>query len=249
VTFTLSGMQTATKKVARAARREIDRVDARWASAASPRAVTVTGEARSSTRRRRRSPAASERADHARAGRPGIPRPDQADPGRAVHAGPTRGPSSGSSGQDNVYKFDGVNVTLPLFGTLSAEPASHDIAQVTVIKGGAKAMDFIRAGGFAIDSVSKSGTSRYAGELSFQLQSHNMSAGSNNGAVALRAEPQLDRRQRRRPVLKDRSSSSVVLPPARTARTASNAYGELPDYESTRNEGFGKLTLTPTSRR
>ncbi len=47
-----------------------------------------------------------------------------------------RGPSSGASGQDNVYKFDGVNVTLPLFGTLSAEPAAHDIAQVNVVKGG-----------------------------------------------------------------------------------------------------------------
>ena len=43
-----------------------------------------------------------------------------------------RGPSGGGSGQDNVYQFDGVNVTLPLFGTLSAEPASHDIDQVTV---------------------------------------------------------------------------------------------------------------------
>ena len=75
----------------------------------------------------------------------------------------TRGPSAGGSGQDNVYKFDGVNVTLPLFGTLSAEPASHDIAQVTVVKGGAKAIDFNRAGGFAIDSVSKSGTSRFTG--------------------------------------------------------------------------------------
>ena len=30
----------------------------------------------------------------------------------------TRGPSAGGSGQDNVYQFDGVNVTLPLFGTL-----------------------------------------------------------------------------------------------------------------------------------
>ncbi len=48
----------------------------------------------------------------------------------------TRGPSAGGSGQDNVYQFDGVNVTMPLFGTLSAEPASHDIAQVTTIKGG-----------------------------------------------------------------------------------------------------------------
>ena len=60
----------------------------------------------------------------------------------------TRGPSAGGSGQDNVYQFDGVNVTLPLFGTLSAEPASHDIAQITVVKGGARAVDFDRSGGF-----------------------------------------------------------------------------------------------------
>ena len=45
----------------------------------------------------------------------------------------TRGPSAGGSGQDNVYQFDGVNVTLPLFGTMSSEPASHDIAQVNVV--------------------------------------------------------------------------------------------------------------------
>ncbi|HOQ61357.1 MAG TPA: carboxypeptidase regulatory-like domain-containing protein, partial [Vicinamibacterales bacterium] len=68
----------------------------------------------------------------------------------------TRGPSAGGSGQDNTYKFDGVNVTLPLFGTLSSDPASHDIAQVTTIKGGAKAVDFERSGGFSVDSVSKS---------------------------------------------------------------------------------------------
>src|SRR4029078_13093905 len=78
-----------------------------------------------------------------------------------------RGPSAGASGQDNVYNFDGVNVTLPLFGTLSAEPTSQDIAQVAVVKGGAKAVDFNRAGGFAIDSVSKSGTDRYSGEVSY----------------------------------------------------------------------------------
>ena len=60
----------------------------------------------------------------------------------------TRGPSAGGSGQDNVYKFDGVNVTLPLFGTLSAEPSSYDIAEVTTITGGAKAIDFDRSGGF-----------------------------------------------------------------------------------------------------
>ena len=88
----------------------------------------------------------------------------------------TRGPSAGGSGQDNTYKFDGVNVTMPLYGTLSAEPASHDIAQVTTIKGGAKAVDFDRSGGFSVDSVSKSGTNRFQGMFSYQFQSDAMSA-------------------------------------------------------------------------
>ena len=100
----------------------------------------------------------------------------------------TRGPSAGGSGQDNVYQFDGVNVTLPLFGTLSAEPASHDIAQVTTIKGGARAVDFDRSGGFTIDSVSKSGTNRFTGEVSYQFQTPGMTADLTSGAQS-RYEP------------------------------------------------------------
>src|SRR5688572_9619173 len=92
-----------------------------------------------------------------------------------------RGPSGGGSGQDNVYNFDGVNVTLPLFGTLSAEPASHDIDQVTVIRGGARAIDFDRAGGFSIDSVSRSGTSEFHGRLSFQLMNKGMVSDQEEG--------------------------------------------------------------------
>ena len=160
----------------------------------------------------------------------------------------TRGPSSGSSGQDNVYKFDGVNVTLPLFGTLSAEPASHDIAEITVVKGGARAVDFIRAGGFAVDSVSKSGTSKYSGEASFQLQSNSMAAELNNGSAS--------RYEKNRywtnlnvggPIVKDRVFffGSYYRPTENRANRA-NAYGDLPKYESTRNEGFGKVTVTPT---
>src|SRR5687768_3912621 len=88
----------------------------------------------------------------------------------------TRGPSAGGSGQDNVYQFDGANVTLPLFGTLASEPASHDIAQVTTIKGGARAIDFDRSGGITIDSASKSGTNRFAGEMAYEYQGDNMVA-------------------------------------------------------------------------
>jgi hypothetical protein len=160
----------------------------------------------------------------------------------------TRGPSAGGSGQDNVYQFDGANVTLPLFGTLSAEPASHDIAQVTTIKGGARAIDFDRSGGFTIDSVSKSGTNRYAGELSYQFQNNAMAADLKTGT--------LSRYEQDRTWLTANVGGPILQKklffyasyyrPERSRDNRANLYGELPKYTSTRNEGFGKLTFTPT---
>jgi hypothetical protein len=159
-----------------------------------------------------------------------------------------RGPSAGGSGQDNVYLFDGVNVTLPQYGTLSAEPASHDIAQVTTTKGGARAVDFNRAGGFSIDSVSKSGTSQYHGELSYQLQTKGMAAELTSGAES-RYEQDRDwlNASLGGPILKDRLYFfGSYYRPTKSRSNAANLYGELPGYDYTRNEGFGKLTFTPT---
>jgi hypothetical protein len=159
-----------------------------------------------------------------------------------------RGPSAGGSGQDNVYLFDGVNVTTPQYGTLSAEPAAHDIDQVTIVKGGARAVDFNRAGGFAIDSVSKSGTSRYHGELSYQLQTKGMSKELTSGAQS-RYEQDRDwlNGSLGGPILKDRLYFfGSYYRPTRSRSNAANLYGELPGYDYTRNEGFGKLTFTPT---
>jgi hypothetical protein len=170
-------------------------------------------------------------------------------PGVQLTQDQTRGPSAGGSGQDNVYQFDGVNVTLPLFGTLSAEPASHDIAQVTTIRGGARAIDFDRSGGFSIDTVSKSGTSRFSGTASFQLQNNAMAADVESGSPSRYEE--------------DRSwitlnTGGPILPnrlyfyasyyrPERTRENQANLYGDLPPFDSTRNEGFGKVTFTPIS--
>jgi hypothetical protein len=158
-----------------------------------------------------------------------------------------RGPSGGGSGQDNVYNFDGVNVTLPLFGTLSSEPSSHDIDQVTVIRGGARAVDFDRSGGFSIDSVSKSGTSEFHGRLSYQLM--------NTGMVGEQDEGVQNRFEQDRawltaslggPLLKDRLFFyASYFRPENTRENRANLYGDLPEYDSTRNEGFGKLTFTP----
>jgi len=168
-------------------------------------------------------------------------------PGVQYSQDTVRGPSGGGSGQDNVYQFDGVNVTLPLFGTLSTEPSSHDIAQVTTIKGGARAVDFDRSGGFTIDSVSKSGTSRLIGELSYKLQNDAMSADLKSGQVS-----QFEQKR----TWVTGSLGGQLLPnkaffygsyyrPETSRENRANLYGTLPQFERVRNEYFGKITLTP----
>ena len=160
-----------------------------------------------------------------------------------------RGPSAGGSGQDNVYQFDGVNITLPLYGTLSAEPSSHDIDQVSVLKGGARAVDFNRAGGITIDSVSKSGTNEWAGQLEYKLQNSDFTADQDFAVSSIYDQ---DRDWLTfgigGPVIRDSLFfyGSYYRPTVERANSA-NVYGEVPDYESTRNEYFGKLTFTPTS--
>jgi hypothetical protein len=161
----------------------------------------------------------------------------------------TRGPSAGGSGQDNIYKFDGVNVTMPLYGTLSAEPASHDIAQVTTLKGGAKAVDFDRSGGFSIDSVSKSGTNQYHGMASYQFQSASMSAKLTNGSLSqYQKNSAWVTVNAGGPILRNKIFfyGSYYRPEYDRVNQA-NLYGNLPKYNSTRNEGFGKVTYAPTS--
>ena len=138
-------------------------------------------------------------------------------------------------------------MTLPLFGTLASEPASHDIEQVTSVRGGARAVDFDRSGGFTIDSVSKSGTNRFSGMAQFQFQTPDMSSDLSG--------PTVSRYEQNRswttanlggPILPDKLFFfGSYFRPERSRELQSNAYGELPDFEYERNEGFGKLTFTP----
>ncbi|MBZ0113326.1 MAG: TonB-dependent receptor [Thermoanaerobaculia bacterium] len=161
-----------------------------------------------------------------------------------------RGPSAGGSGQDNVYQFDGVNVNLPLFGTLSSEPSSHDIDQISIVKGGATAIDFNRAGGFTINSVSKSGTNTYHGGLSYQIQTAGMTGDQDTESSS---EFDEDRdwavANFGGPILKDNLFFyTSYYRPTRSRSNSSNAYGSVDDFNDERDELFGKLTFTPTER-
>lgn len=170
-------------------------------------------------------------------------------PGVQYSEDSVRGPSAGGSGQDNTYQFDGVDISLPMFGNLSAEPSSHDIAQVSIVRGGAKAIGFNRSGGFLMNTVSKSGTDEFHGEVSYQTQTAGMTGDRDTGAnpVAFDEDKIWTTLSIGGPIIRDRLFfyTSYYRPEIDRANVA-NAYGSVPDFNSTRDEFFGKLTLSLT---
>lgn len=157
-----------------------------------------------------------------------------------------RGPSAGGSGQDNVYLFDGVNVSLPLFGTLSTEPSSHDIDQVSIIKAGAKAIDFNRSAGFTMNSISKSGTNLFHGQLSYQIQPDSFTSKSKDPNSFADETKDWGTASLGGPILRDQLFFyASYYRPTVSRKNGANLYGDVPDYESTRDEYFGRLSFQP----
>ncbi|MDP1831006.1 MAG: carboxypeptidase regulatory-like domain-containing protein [Geothrix sp.] len=170
-------------------------------------------------------------------------------PGVQYSQDTTRSPSAGGSGQDNVHMFDGVNVNLPLFGTMSAEPSSHDVDQIAISKGGADATGFNRSAGYSINSISKSGTNAFTGELSYQwLPTSLFERRVSPTAAKYEQEQDYTVANVGGPIVKERLFffASYYRPTA-SRKNGTNLYGAAPDYKSTRDEFFGKLTYAPTT--
>ena len=169
-------------------------------------------------------------------------------PGVQYSEDTVRGPSAGGSGQDNAYQFDGVDVSLPLFGTLSAEPSTHDIDQVSIVRGGAKAIGFNRSGGFTINTISKSGTDEFHGEASYQTQTAGMTGDRDSDSVSqFKEDKEWITASLSGPIIKDKLYFyGSYYRPTVTRDNRSNAYGEVPNYKSVRDEYFAKFTFAVT---
>jgi hypothetical protein len=142
-----------------------------------------------------------------------------------------------------------VNVTMPLFGVLNAEPNTRDVAQVNIIRGGATANDFNRAAGFTIDSVSKAGQNRFFGEVSYQLM-HPDFVADQEGVQNLTYDQERSWLTANigGPILQDRLFFyGSYYRPERERENQANLYGELPKYTYERDEYFVKLTATPVA--
>lgn len=166
-------------------------------------------------------------------------------PGVQYSQNSVRGPSAGGSGQDNVYKFDGVNVTLPMFGTLSAEPSSQDVDQFSVERGGARAIGFNRSGGVTVNTNSKSGTNEFKGSVQYKFQTPDMREETEAGIKS-----ELDRSWMTAnvggPVLEDQLFFYGSYYGPRSGRdNKETAYGATKDFSSERDEYYGKFTYAP----
>ena len=173
-------------------------------------------------------------------------------PGVQVTQDAVRGPSAGGNGQDNVYRFDGVDVSLPMFGTLAAEPSSHDVDQVVFVRGGADAVGFNRSGGFSMDSTAKSGTDQFEARAEYVAAPQALT-GSDAASDAQFGAPPPDESWATLagsgPLLPGRlfGYASFYRPIAERSNKAT-AYGPAKDYRNTRNEYYAKLTYAPQDR-
>ncbi|HEX7420391.1 MAG TPA: carboxypeptidase regulatory-like domain-containing protein, partial [Thermoanaerobaculia bacterium] len=248
VTFTLAGMQTVTRR-AEVLLSQTTNADVNMGVAGVSESITVTAEStlvdKTSTSLQS---GLSQQQIQALPLTQNYSDLQKLVPGVQYTQDTVRGPSAGASGQENIYLFDGANITMPLFGVLVVQPNTNDIAQVNVTRGGANAIDFDRAGGFQIDTVSKSGTNKFLGTLGYQGLNHSFVANQTGTQNLLYQNDQSWATANiGGPILQDHLFfyGSYYRPYA-TRANASNVYGSLPQYKDTRNEEFGKLTFTPS---
>ena len=160
-----------------------------------------------------------------------------------------RGPSAGGSGQDNVYRFDGVDVSLPMFGTLSAEPSTHDIEQVTFERGGVAAIGFNRSGGFTMDSTAKSGTDEFAARIEFTAAPKSLvaeSASAEESAATHQTDANWTTIAVGGPLVPTQLFAyGSYYRPAETRANKATAYGPAKDYSNIREEYYAKLSYAP----
>lgn len=167
-------------------------------------------------------------------------------PGVQYSENGTLGPAAGGSGAHNKYGFDGVDVSMPLFGNLASEPSTHDIEMVSMERGGAKAIGFNRSGGFAVNTKSKSGSNEFKGSLDYKLENSNFSASPDKG-VQVENDRSWITASVSGPLIEDRLFfyGSYYRPEVK-GNNKITSYGPAKPFKSVRDEYFAKLTWAPT---
>jgi hypothetical protein len=155
-------------------------------------------------------------------------------------------PNAGGNKQDNVYLYDGSNITNPLFGYLGANFSEMDIQEVNIKRGGISA-EFGRAAGMVTNAITKSGSNQISGSLRFIFEPSSFMAGPKAGtSIVTPYDSNSPALGIGGPFIKDKLFwyVSANLPYSRTSGRINNL-GQVPDAKTTSREFFGKITANP----
>lgn len=154
-------------------------------------------------------------------------------------------PNAGGNKQDNVYLYDGSNITNPLFGYLGANFSELDILEVNIKRGGISA-EFGRAAGMVTNAITKSGSNVVAGTFRFVFEPSGFTAGFRDPTIITKYNQYAPAIGAGGPFIKDKLFwyVSANLPYSLTTGRINNL-GAVPNAKSTSREFFGKITANP----
>ncbi|MGB9894142.1 MAG: carboxypeptidase regulatory-like domain-containing protein, partial [Candidatus Saccharicenans sp.] len=154
-------------------------------------------------------------------------------------------PNAGGNKQDNVYLYDGSNITNPFYGFLGANFSDMDIQEVNIKRGGISA-EFGRAAGMVTNAITRSGSNQISGTLRFVYEPSGFTWKSHDPNLVTKYDRYAPSIGLGGPIIKDRLwwYVSANLPYSKTTGRINNL-GPVPDAKSTSNEFFVKLTANP----
>ncbi|MCJ7565867.1 MAG: TonB-dependent receptor [Candidatus Aminicenantes bacterium] len=154
-------------------------------------------------------------------------------------------PNAGGNKQDNVFLYDGSNITNPFFGTLGANFSELDIAEVN-IKRGAISAEFGRAAGMVTNAITKSGTNMFSGSFRLVAEPSGFTWKSKDSTIVTKYNRYNPAFSLGGPIIKDKIwfYTSANIPRSTTTGRINNL-GPVPDANSIENEFFFKLSANP----
>jgi len=154
-------------------------------------------------------------------------------------------PNAGGNKQDNVYLYDGSNISNPFYGYLGANFSELDIQEVNIKRGGISA-EFGRAAGMVTNAITKSGSNALSGTFRFVLEPSGFTGKFRDPGIVTKYNRYSPALGIGGPVIKDKLwwYVSAGLPYSKTTGRV-NRLGSVPDAESSGTELFFKLSANP----
>jgi len=154
-------------------------------------------------------------------------------------------PNAGGNRQDNVFLYDGSNITNPFFGYLSANFSELDIQEVNIKRGGISA-EFGRASGMVTNAITKSGSNLVAGSFRFVFEPNEFTGKFRDPNIVTKYDRFNPALGVGGPLIRDKLwwYVSANIPYSKTTGRINNL-GAVPDAKTTGSELFVKLSSNP----